>query len=145
MRRKLLVLARDAGLRLEPDAATVRPFLPAACTDAPTVDAFYAQLEAHDDHFDALRRDAAAQGRVLRALAVVDTEANDGAGAASLSVEAVGPEHPAFALDAGDNLVTFRTDRYPDRPLVVRGPGAGAEVTAAGVFAELVQIGAAIR
>ena len=141
VRRKLLILARDAGLRLEPDAATVRPFLPAACTDAPTVEAFYDQLEAHDAHFDALRADARAQGRVLRALAVVDAEA----GAASLSVEAVGPEHPAFALDAGDNLVTFRTDRYPDRPLVVRGPGAGAEVTAAGVFAELVQIGAAIR
>ncbi len=141
VRRKLLILARDAGLRLEPEAATVRPVLPAACTQAPTVGAFYDQLEAHDDHFDALRRDAAAQGRVLRALAVVDAEA----GAASLSVEAVGPGHPAFALDAGDNLVTFCTDRYPDRPLVVRGPGAGAEVTAAGVFAELVQIGGTIR
>ena len=141
VRRKLLILARDAGLRLEPDAATVRPFLPAACTDAPTVADFYEQLAAHDAHFDALRRDAADQGRVLRALAVVDAEA----GAARLSVEAVGPAHPAFALDAGDNLVTFRTDRYPDRPLVVRGPGAGAEVTAAGVFAELVQIGGTIR
>ena len=141
VRRKLLILARDAGLRLEPEAATVRPFLPAACTDAGTVDAFYAELEAHDAHFDALRAEAASQGRALRALAVVDAEAS----AASVRVEAVGPDHPAFALDPGDNLVTFRTDRYPDRPLVVRGPGAGAEVTAAGVFAELVQIGGTLR
>ncbi|HEX8299787.1 MAG TPA: bifunctional aspartate kinase/homoserine dehydrogenase I [Rubricoccaceae bacterium] len=141
VRRKLLVLARDAGLRLEPEAAVIRPFLPAACTAAPSVAAFYDALAAHDGHFDAVRQEAAAAGRVLRALAVVDAEA----GTAGLSVEAVGPEHPAFALDAGDNLVTFRTDRYPDRPLVVRGPGAGAEVTAAGVFAELVQIGGAIR
>ena len=145
VRRKLLILARDAGLRIEPDDAAVRPFLPAACTDAPTVDAFYAELDAHDGHFDAVRQEARAAGRVLRSLAVVDAEARGGAGTASVSVEAVGPEHPAFALDAGDNLVTFRTDRYPDRPLVVRGPGAGAEVTAAGVFAELVQIGGAIR
>ena len=145
VRRKLLILARDAGLRLEPGDATVRPFLPAACTDAPTVAAFYDALDAHDAHFDALRAGAAAQGRVLRALAVVDAEADGGAGTASVGVEAVGPDHAAFALDAGDNLVTFRTDRYPDRPLVVRGPGAGAEVTAAGVFAELVQIGGRIR
>ena len=120
----------------------MEPFkLSPACTDAPTVDAFYDQLAAHDVHFDALRQAAAASGRVLRALAVVDVLA----GTAGLSVEAVGPDHPAFALDAGDNLVTFRTDRYPERPLVVRGPGAGAEVTAAGVFAELVQIGGMIR
>ena len=64
---------------------------------------------------------------------------------ASVAVVPVGPEHPAFGLEPGDNLVAFTTDRYAERPLVVRGPGAGAEVTAAGVFAELVQIGGAIR
>ena len=141
VRRKLLILARDAGLRVEPEGAVVRPFLPTACTDAATVEAFYDALEAHDDHFEVLRDDAAQRGTALRALAVVDGEA----GAASVGVEAVGPDHPAFALAPGDNLVSFRTDRYPDRPLVVRGPGAGADVTAAGVFAELVQIGGMIR
>ena len=145
VRRKLLILARDAGLRIEPDAASVRPFLPAACTDAPSVEAFYAALEASDGHFESLREAVAQRGHVLRALATVDAAANDGMGSASVAVVPVGPEHPAFGLAPGDNLVAFTTSRYAERPLVVRGPGAGAEVTAAGVFAELVQIGGAVR
>ena len=145
VRRKLLILARDAGLRMEPTAATVRPFLPAACTEAPSVETFYAALEASDGHFESLREAVAQRGHVLRALATVDAAANGGAGSASVAVVPVGPEHPAFGLAPGDNLVAFTTSRYAERPLVVRGPGAGAEVTAAGVFAELVQIGGAIR
>jgi aspartokinase/homoserine dehydrogenase 1 len=60
---------------------------------------------------------------------------------ASVGVQAVGPENPFHGLSGSDNMVVFTTDRYNERPLVVRGPGAGAEVTAAGVFAEIIKIG----
>ena len=92
-------------------------------------------LGAADEHFEQLRATAAADGKVLRMIAQIDN------GAASIGVQAVGPEHPFFQLSGSDNMIVFTTDRYRERPLVVRGPGAGSEVTAAGVFAEIVKIG----
>jgi aspartokinase/homoserine dehydrogenase 1 len=62
-------------------------------------------------------------------------------GEASISLQAVGADHPFYSLSGSDNMIVFTTERYKERPLVVRGPGAGAEVTAAGVFAEIIQIG----
>ncbi len=60
---------------------------------------------------------------------------------AVIELRAVGPEHPFYQLTGADNIVSFTTERYKDRPLVVKGPGAGAEVTASGVFADVVSIG----
>ena len=62
-------------------------------------------------------------------------------GRATIGLAGVGPSHPFFHLDGSDNMVVFTTERYKERPLVVRGPGAGAEVTAAGVFAEVISMG----
>ncbi|MCK6693606.1 MAG: bifunctional aspartate kinase/homoserine dehydrogenase I, partial [Thermoanaerobaculia bacterium] len=82
-----------------------------------------------------LRADAAQSGKVLRFVAKLE-------GAhAGIGLETFGPEHPFYFLDGSDNMVVFTTERYRERPLVVRGPGAGAEVTAAGVFAEIIGIG----
>jgi len=100
-----------------------------------TVAEFLEELEKHDADFERRRAEAAADGKVLRLVAKL--EGNH----ATIGLHAYGPEHPFFFLDGSDNMVAFSTERYRERPLVVRGPGAGAEVTAAGVFAEVIGMG----
>ncbi len=135
IRRKLLILSREAGLPLESGDIDMTGILPAACLAAPTVDEFFTELERHDDHFEQMRAAAAKDGQVLRFVAKLDE------GKASISLQKVDVKHPFYFLDGSDNMVAFTTDRYRERPLVVRGPGAGAEVTAAGIFAEVLSIG----
>lgn len=135
VRRKLLILARESGLLLEAADVTVANILPAECIEAPTVDAFFEALERNDDHFEALRREAAEAGKVLRFVAKLED------GKAGVVLQTFDQSHPFYFLDGSDNMVAFSTERYRERPLVVRGPGAGAEVTAAGVFAEVISIG----
>jgi aspartokinase/homoserine dehydrogenase 1 len=106
--------------------------LPKECIDAPTVDDFFHELAQADEYFNQLRIEAESQQRVLRFLAKMEN------GKASVSLESVDSSNPFFALDGSDNMISFTTDRYLDRPLVIKGPGAGAEVTAAGVFAEII-------
>ncbi len=138
VRRKLLILSREAGLALEMNDVQVENILPAPCSEAPDVPAFFAALEAHDDHFEQLKQQAAAQGGVLRFVAKMEN------GTASIELKTYDQTHPFFGLSGSDNMVVFTTDRYRERPLVVRGPGAGAAVTAAGVFAEVVAIGSTV-
>ncbi|MCC6462668.1 MAG: bifunctional aspartate kinase/homoserine dehydrogenase I [Saprospiraceae bacterium] len=134
VRRKLLILARETGLPLESNDIELEQILPPSCLTAPSVEIFFEELEKHDEHFSALRAEAAHAGEVWRFVAKLeDTQA-------SISLQRFGPVHPFYFLDGSDNMVVFTTDRYRERPLVVRGPGAGAEVTAAGVFAEVISI-----
>lgn len=135
VRRKILILAREAGWPLESAQVKILPLLPPAVQDAPDVAAFFTQLEAHNDYFEQLRAEAAAEGKVLRMIAGLDEK-----GEATIGLQAVGQESPFYFLSGSDNMIVFVTERYRDRPLVVRGPGAGAEVTAAGVFAEIISI-----
>jgi aspartokinase/homoserine dehydrogenase 1 len=135
--RKLLILARETGLPLESGDIQLNQILPSACLEASDVDAFFTALEQHDASFEKQRAAAAAAGQVLRFVAKLE------GGLATISLQQYGPEHPFFFLDGSDNMVVFSTERYRERPLVVRGPGAGAEVTAAGVFAEVIGIGSA--
>ncbi|GAB3827109.1 bifunctional aspartate kinase/homoserine dehydrogenase I [Hymenobacter jeollabukensis] len=133
--RKMLILARDAGHPLEPDDVVIEPMLPAACLQAPTVAAFYEQLRAHEAYFAELKDRAAAAGQVLRYIGQLED------GRARISLQMVDEQHPFYQLSGADNVISFTTGRYKERPLVVKGPGAGAEVTAAGVFADLVNVG----
>ena len=133
--RKMLILARDAGHALEPDDVRIEPMLPAACLAAPTVAAFYEQLQAHEAYFTDLKNRAAAEGKVLRYIGQLED------GQARISLQMVDEQHPFYQLSGADNVISFTTGRYKERPLVVKGPGAGAEVTAAGVFADLVNVG----
>lgn len=135
VRRKLLILSRETGLPLEMADVTVQNILPDECIAAPTVDAFLEALERHDAHFESLKKAAAERGAVLRFVAKMED------GVARVALLEYGPDHPFYQLSGSDNMVVFTTDRYRERPLVVRGPGAGAAVTAAGVFAEVVAIG----
>ena len=135
VRRKLVILAREAGIPLEPEQVVVKPILPDSCLQADSLDDFFGELEKADPHFEELVHRAQSSGKVLRLLATLTgTDAE-------IELRAVDSEHPFFHLSGSDNMIAFTTDRYQERPLVVRGPGAGAEVTAAGVFAEIISIG----
>ncbi|MCB0638644.1 MAG: ACT domain-containing protein, partial [Lewinella sp.] len=135
VRRKLLILARETGLALEANQIEIDQILPEPVAQAKTVDDFFMALEQHDDHFEKLREAAAGKNQVLRMIASLEGDQ------AKISLQPVDGESPFFFLSGSDNMIVFTTDRYDERPLVVRGPGAGAEVTAAGVFAEIITIG----
>lgn len=135
VRRKLLILAREAGLPLESSDIQVENMLPQACLSAHTVEEFFTVLEKHNPDFETMISAAEKDGKVLRLVAKLEGNT------ASIVLESFGPEHPFYFLSGSDNMVVFTTERYRERPLVVRGPGAGAEVTAAGVFAEVIGMG----
>ncbi|MCS7019470.1 MAG: bifunctional aspartate kinase/homoserine dehydrogenase I [Cytophagales bacterium] len=132
--RKILILARECGYAMEFEDITINGFLPQPCMDAPTVEEFFQVLETYDAHFERMRQQAAEKGEKLRCIARFED------GKATISLDAVGQEHPFASLSGSDNIIAFTTVRYPERPMVVKGSGAGAEVTAAGVFADLIRI-----
>ena len=134
--RKILILARDAGYPMEEADVHIENMLPQACLDAQTVDDFYAALKAEDAFFAKLKTQAAAENKVVRYIGKLED------GKAAITLQMVDESHPFFTLSGSDNIISFTTDRYRERPLVVKGPGAGAEVTAAGVFADLINVGA---
>ena len=131
--RKLCILARLAGRAIEPDAVEVEPIVPADPFGSLPLEAFWSRLPEADAGLAARRHAAHVAGRRLRYLASIDERG------ARVGIEVVAPDHPAFALAGPDNLVAFTTRRYHRSPLVVRGPGAGPAVTAAGVFADILR------
>lgn len=135
VRRKLIILARETGLALEASDVVIEPILPEICQQARNVEELLDEIEKADPYFESIRMEAAKAGKVLRMMAKLED------GKASISLQAVDLSHPFAALNGSDNMIVFTTERYKERPLVVRGPGAGAEVTAAGVFAEIIKIG----
>ncbi len=135
VRRKLVILARESGLPMEIEDVQMDSMWPEACAHAKTVDAFLAALEAEEPYFQKMLSDADEQGKKLRMIARIES------GQATVGLQSVGVENPFYHLDGSDNMIVFTTERYHARPLVIKGPGAGAEVTAAGVFAEIITIG----
>ena len=131
--RKILILARESGYMLEPEQVALKSFLPESVPTEGDVEEFFKALEAEEDYFAAKYHEAEKAGMRLRMQAsLVD-------GQAQVALEQVGATHPSFALAGTDNLILFYTERYGDLPLVVRGAGAGAGVTAAGVFADVLR------
>jgi len=100
-----------------------------------SVSEFLDALPQHDAHMEQLRREAAGKGEVLRFVGRVDRDGN-----ASVALRSYRTTHPFARIQLTDNIVLFRTTRYNENPLVVQGPGAGREVTAAGVFADLLRL-----
>jgi aspartokinase/homoserine dehydrogenase 1 len=133
--RKILILSREAGLKLEPEDVSIINLLNDACLNAPSVEAFFEELEKDNDRFDKLLKDAEANNEVLRFVASLDSDNK-----ASIGLKTVGRSHPFFNLAGSENIISFTTERYKYNPLVVKGPGAGAEVTASGVFADIMSI-----
>ena len=134
--RKVVILAREAGVPLELADVTVEPFLSEAAFAAESVESFFEALRGGDDEALAERvTEAGARGRKLK---VIGRYAN---GQASVGLREVDASSPFYTLGGSDNMIVFATERYDERPLVIRGPGAGAAVTAAGVFAEIITVG----
>ena len=134
VKRKILILAREAGMVMEGSDVEVNNILPEYCQKA-SLEELPEALKQADDHFESLRQKAASGGKKLKMIAKLEN------GTAGINLEAVDPSSPFYFLSGSDNMIVFTTERYRDRPLVVQGPGAGAEVTAAGVFAEIIHIG----
>ncbi|QHW01207.1 bifunctional aspartate kinase/homoserine dehydrogenase I [Spirosoma endbachense] len=133
--RKILILAREAGFPLEPEDVTITNLLPQSCLDAPTIPAFFEELERNNAYFENLLVEAESKSEKLRFVAIFENNK------ATIGLRPVGIDHPFYQLTGADNIVSFTTERYKERPLVIKGPGAGAEVTASGVFADVVSIG----
>ncbi len=133
--RKMLILARDAGYPLEAEDVEIESMLPPACLAAESVADFYQELENNAAYFENLKVQAAESGKVLRYIGKLE------AGKVAVTLQMVDEFHPFYMLSGSDNIISFTTDRYKDRPLVIKGPGAGAEVTAAGVFADIINVG----
>ncbi|MBU0955519.1 MAG: bifunctional aspartate kinase/homoserine dehydrogenase I [Spirochaetes bacterium] len=131
--RKLLILAREAGNSLELDEVDIVPLLPPDCFEAPDVETFYTKLAGYDDHFEELRRAAAAAGRALRFVAAWQD------GKAKIGMAEVDSGSPFWQLQGSENIIAFYTEHYDSSPMIIKGPGAGASVTAAGVFSDLVR------
>ncbi|KAF6264207.1 homoserine dehydrogenase [Scenedesmus sp. NREL 46B-D3] len=135
--RKVVILARECGLQLSLEDLAVASLVPQQLAQLPTPAEYMAALPQFDGEMAAQAEEAAASGEVLRYVGKVDVAA----GTASVTTSRYPASHPFAALQGSDNIVVFTTERYgAATPLIVRGPGAGAEVTAAGVFSDLLQV-----
>ncbi|MGB5028981.1 MAG: ACT domain-containing protein, partial [Chitinophagaceae bacterium] len=130
--RKIMILAREAGQEIEMDDIVNNSFMPASCMQG-SVDDFYAAMLNEEAHFKKLAEDANIAGCKLKFVASYDN------GKASVGLQHIDPKHDLYHLYGKDNVVLFYTDRYKEQPLVVKGAGAGAEVTASGVFADIIR------
>lgn len=134
MARKILILSREAGISLELKDIMMEPLLPEACFKADTVEDFFKELEKIDGMMEEKMKAAEKEGKKLRYIAGLENDK------AFIKLEAVGPDSLFYAVSGSDNIIAYTSERYNDKPLVIKGPGAGAEVTAAGVFAEIISI-----
>ena len=134
VKRKILILVREAGIKMEFDDIEVKDILPKACFDVESVDDFFEVLKNDELIFQKMVGDAQAETRKLRVIAKFED------GKASVELQAVDSSHPFYNLQGTDNTVALYTDRYVSQPMVIQGAGAGAGVTAAGVFADIVRI-----
>ncbi len=130
--RKIMILAREAGHPVEMDDIANNSFMPVVCMQG-TVDDFYNEMENEEAHFAKLVKEANEAGCKLKFVASFDN------GKASVGLQHIDPKHDLYHLYGKDNVVLFYTDRYKEQPLVVKGAGAGAEVTASGVFADIIR------
>ncbi|HXH19098.1 MAG TPA: bifunctional aspartate kinase/homoserine dehydrogenase I, partial [Chitinophagales bacterium] len=130
--RKIVILARESGAKIEPEEVRNENFLPEKCQKAKTIDAFLRELENYDDEFEKQRAELDKQNKKLRYVATYEK------GKAFTRLMEFDMSHPFYWIQGKDNIVLYHTERYAEQPLVVRGAGAGAEVTAAGVFADII-------
>lgn len=130
--RKILILAREAGVQMEMEQITCNGFLPESCMKGSVAD-FYEAMKKEEAHFKAIFEKANAENCKLKFVASYNN------GVASVGLQHIPPQHDLYHLYGKDNVVLFYTDRYKEQPMVVKGAGAGAEVTASGVFADILR------
>lgn len=133
--RKIMILARESGEQLEMEDISNNSFMPESCMTGSVAD-FYAAMEKEEAHFKQILDAAKAAGKKLKFVA------SYGSGKAAVGLQQVDEQSDFYHLYGKDNVVLFYTDRYPEQPLVVKGAGAGAAVTASGVFADIIRAAA---
>lgn len=131
--RKILILARESGYEMELSDISNNSFVPEDCMKEEG-EKFYHQLEQHEKHFLDLIAKAKEKGKKLKYVARLEN------GKAATGLLEIDKEHDIYHLYGKDNIVAFYTKRYPEQPLVIKGAGAGAEVTASGVFADILRV-----
>ncbi len=130
--RKILILAREAGVQMEMEEISCNGFLPDSCMQGSVAD-FYEAMKKEEAHFKAIYEKAHAENCKLKFVASFAD------GKAGVGLQHIPPQHDLYHLYGKDNVVLFYTDRYKEQPMVVKGAGAGAEVTASGVFADILR------
>jgi len=133
--RKILILARESGTQLELNDIENDSFLPKSSLDTDSVPEFLETLKSEAKHFNKIQQKAAENNCKLKYVAEFDN------GVAKVGLKEIPSDHPFYNLDGSDNIVLFFTERYPVQPLIIKGAGAGADVTASGLFADIIRIG----
>ncbi len=133
--RKILILARESGVEMNLEDIENTSFLSEAGLKSDTVDDFYKTLIDDEAHYQALYASAKANNCQLKYVAKFDN------GKASVSLQEIPVGHPFYNLEGSDNIVMFYTERYPEQPMIIKGAGAGADVTASGLFADIIRLG----
>ncbi|WP_185866698.1 bifunctional aspartate kinase/homoserine dehydrogenase I [Blattabacterium cuenoti] len=131
--RKILILARECGAPLEISDIHQKSFLPESCSKVISIENFYQELHQYRDYFFKIRKEAEKEKKRLRFIARYEN------GRAFVGLESVKQSHPFYQLEGKDNMVLYNTFRYAEQPLIIRGAGAGAEVTASGVFSDIIK------
>ena len=132
--RKILILARESGYQLELEDISKNAFLPLETLQTSTNEDFYKSLTKHENHFQTIYAEANDKDCRLKYVAEFKN------GKANVGLQHIAADHPFYNLEGSDNIVLFFTERYPKNPLLVKGAGAGAEVTASGIFADVIRI-----
>ncbi len=134
VRRKITILARESGYELEKSEVKVSEILPQECIDASSTEDFFIALKANENYFQKLISESESKNEKLRFIAKFEDKN------ASIQLLSVDDKSPFYNLSGTDNMIALYTARYINSPIVISGPGAGANVTAAGVFSEIIQI-----
>ncbi len=132
--RKTVILAREIGYAVEVEDVPVKSLVPEALKDV-SVDNFMEHLSVMDEQMDTLYREAVERNEVIKYTGIIEED-----GSCSVRLKSYPSDHPFAGISGSDNIVAFTTERYNTQPLVVRGPGAGPEVTAGGIFADLLRL-----
>ncbi len=133
--RKILILIRESGFKMEIEDIANESFLPVECLETKNNETFFASLLKNAAHFENIYKEALAKDCRLKYVAKFED------GKASVGLQFIPKESPFYNLEGKDNIVQFYTDRYVDQPLLIKGAGAGAAVTASGIFADVIRIG----
>lgn len=133
--RKILILARESGMSIELDEIENESFLPQECLDTKDNKSFFESLIQYSGHFEKMLENAEKEGAKMKYVAQLEN------GKAKVGIQLVKEGHDFYNLEGSDNIILFYTNRYKEQPLIVKGAGAGADVTASGIFADIIRIG----
>jgi aspartokinase/homoserine dehydrogenase 1 len=133
--RKILILARESGMKIELSEIENESFLPQESLDTKDNKSFFESLLKHSQHFEKMLEQADREKAKMKYVAQLEN------GKAKVGIQLIKEGHDFYNLEGSDNIILFYTNRYKEQPLIVKGAGAGADVTASGIFADIIRIG----